>query len=68
MVIWGGLLMLLLPNDILSAKRFTVEEKILLIGRGKQNQTVGIPIINVILAFLTWIGQLEPLHQVVSDS
>lgn len=37
--------MFLLPNDILSAKRFTVEEKILLIGRGKQNQTVGIPLI-----------------------
>ena len=40
-VIWGGLLMFFLPNDILSAKRFTVEEKILLVGRGKQNQTVG---------------------------
>ena len=51
-VIWGGLLMFLLPNDILSAKRFTVE-KILLIGRGKQNHTVGIPIIKGVLMFLT---------------
>lgn len=39
-VIWGGVLMVFLPNSILSSKRFTVEEKILLIGRGKQNQTV----------------------------
>lgn len=31
--------MVFLPNSILSSKRFTVEEKILLIGRGKQNQT-----------------------------
>lgn len=39
-VIWGGVLMVFLPNSILSSKRFTVEEKVLLIGRGKQNQTV----------------------------
>jgi hypothetical protein len=39
-VLWGGILLLFLPNSILSAKRFTIEEKILLIGRGKQNQTV----------------------------
>ncbi|EAW20860.1 putative MFS transporter [Aspergillus fischeri NRRL 181] len=38
-VLWGGILLLFLPNSILSAKRFTIEEKILLIGRGKQNQT-----------------------------
>ncbi|KAJ8184498.1 hypothetical protein LV157_005790 [Aspergillus fumigatus] len=38
-VLWGGILLLYLPNSILSAKRFTIEEKILLIGRGKQNQT-----------------------------
>ncbi|OOF90942.1 hypothetical protein ASPCADRAFT_177928 [Aspergillus carbonarius ITEM 5010] len=38
-IIWGILMMLFLPNSILSSKRFTVEEKILLIGRGKQNQT-----------------------------
>ena len=39
-VVWGGVLMVFLPNSFLSSKRFTVEEKILLIGRGKQNQTV----------------------------
>ncbi|KAJ1714528.1 MFS transporter [Aspergillus flavus] len=38
-VIWGGILMLFLPNSVLTAKRFSVEEKILLVGRGKQNQT-----------------------------
>ncbi|KAE8380356.1 major facilitator superfamily domain-containing protein [Aspergillus bertholletiae] len=38
-VIWGGIMMLFLPNNVLSAKRFSVEEKILLVGRGKQNQT-----------------------------
>ncbi|KAF7591030.1 hypothetical protein BBP40_002048 [Aspergillus hancockii] len=38
-IVWGVILMLFLPNSILSAKRFTIEEKILLIGRGKQNQT-----------------------------
>jgi MFS family permease len=39
-VLWGGILLFFLPNSILSAKQFTIEEKILLIGRGKQNQTV----------------------------
>jgi MFS family permease len=38
-VLWGGILLFFLPNSILSAKRFTIDEKILLIGRGKQNQT-----------------------------
>ncbi|KAE8153344.1 major facilitator superfamily domain-containing protein [Aspergillus avenaceus] len=38
-VIWGIIMMFFLPNSILSARRFTVEEKILLVGRGKQNQT-----------------------------
>ncbi|GES65271.1 MFS allantoate transporter [Aspergillus terreus] len=38
-VVWGVILLIFLPNSILTAKRFTVEEKILLIGRGKQNQT-----------------------------
>ncbi|GAB1211345.1 hypothetical protein ATERTT37_000458 [Aspergillus terreus] len=38
-VVWGVILLVFLPNSILTAKRFTVEEKILLIGRGKQNQT-----------------------------
>ncbi|KAL5358626.1 major facilitator superfamily domain-containing protein [Aspergillus floccosus] len=38
-IIWGVILLIFLPNSILTAKRFTVEEKILLIGRGKQNQT-----------------------------
>ncbi|EAW11001.1 putative MFS transporter [Aspergillus clavatus NRRL 1] len=38
-VLWGVVLLFFLPNSILSAKRFTVEEKILLVGRGKQNHT-----------------------------
>ncbi|KAL4892839.1 major facilitator superfamily domain-containing protein [Aspergillus ambiguus] len=38
-VVWGVVLLIFLPNSILTAKRFTVEEKILLIGRGKKNQT-----------------------------
>lgn len=42
-VVWGVILLVFLPNSILTAKRFTVEEKILLIGRGKQNQTVSVP-------------------------
>ncbi|RAH70188.1 putative MFS transporter [Aspergillus aculeatinus CBS 121060] len=38
-ILWGILMLLFLPNSILSSKRFSVEEKIMLIGRGKQNQT-----------------------------
>ncbi|KAF5865090.1 hypothetical protein ETB97_005331 [Aspergillus alliaceus] len=38
-VIWGLILMRFLPNSVLSAKPFSTEEKILLVGRGKRNQT-----------------------------
>ncbi|BCS16903.1 hypothetical protein ALUC_81110A [Aspergillus luchuensis] len=38
-IIWGVVMMIFLPNSILSSKRFTVEEKVLLIGRGRKNQT-----------------------------
>lgn len=68
-VVWGIILMIFLPNSILTAKRFTVEEKILLIGRGKQNQTVRLRL-NVMLADPVSFssGYLEPQDQVVSDS
>lgn len=38
-VAWGGLLLLLLPDSILSARRFTLEEKALLIARGRLGRT-----------------------------
>jgi len=38
-VVWGFVLLYFLPNDIMSAKRFTVDEKALLIARSRQNQT-----------------------------
>ncbi|TPR05284.1 putative integral membrane protein [Aspergillus niger] len=38
-IIWGVVMMIFLPNSILTSKRFSVEEKVLLIGRGRKNQT-----------------------------
>uniref|UniRef100_A0A093VLL3 Putative transporter n=1 Tax=Talaromyces marneffei PM1 TaxID=1077442 RepID=A0A093VLL3_TALMA len=38
-VLWGVLLLFFLPDDIMSAKRFTLEDKALLIGRGRLNRT-----------------------------
>lgn len=38
-VIWGLVMFIYLPDDINSAKRFTVEDKALLIGRSRLNQT-----------------------------
>lgn len=38
-VIWGVLIILFLPDSILTAKRFTLEEKALLIARGRLGRT-----------------------------
>ncbi|KAI1848518.1 hypothetical protein JX265_013801 [Neoarthrinium moseri] len=38
-VLWGTLLAFFLPDDIVSAKRFTVDEKAVLIARGKLAKT-----------------------------
>ncbi|KAL2864059.1 putative MFS transporter [Aspergillus lucknowensis] len=38
-VLWGVIMLILLPDDILSAKRFTLEEKALLVGRGRLART-----------------------------
>lgn len=38
-VLWGILLMYFMPGDIISAKRFTQEEKAILIGRNQVSQT-----------------------------
>lgn len=38
-VLWGALIFLFLPDSILSAKRFTLEEKALLIARGRLGHT-----------------------------
>lgn len=38
-VCWGTLLFFFLPDDILTAKRFTLEEKALLIARGRLGRT-----------------------------
>lgn len=38
-VIWGVVLSVFLPDDIISAKRFTLQEKATLIGRGKIGRT-----------------------------
>lgn len=38
-VLWGGVLYFFLPDDIITAKRFTLEEKATLIARGKVGRT-----------------------------
>ncbi|KAK7974478.1 hypothetical protein PG989_016326 [Apiospora arundinis] len=38
-VVWGGVLFFFLPDDIIKAKRFTLEEKATLIARGKVGRT-----------------------------
>jgi len=38
-IVWGVLLMMFLPNNIMTAKRFTNEDKALLIARGQSNAT-----------------------------
>ncbi|KAJ5226348.1 Major facilitator superfamily domain general substrate transporter [Penicillium chermesinum] len=38
-VLWGLLMLVFLPNDVISAKRFSVEEKSLLIGRNRLGRT-----------------------------
>lgn len=65
-VICGGVLMLFLPDSILSAKRFTVEDKILLIGRGKLNQTECTACLCSI-AILIPLGHFKPHYQMVSN-
>lgn len=59
--------MIFLPNNILSAKRFTIEDKVLLIGRERQNQTVCIAYPLPWYSKLTQLGHLEPHHQMVPD-
>lgn len=39
-VLWGFVLIVYLPGDILSSKRFSPTEKAMLIGRGRAAQTV----------------------------
>ncbi|EON96208.1 putative mfs protein [Phaeoacremonium minimum UCRPA7] len=38
-IVWGLLLLIFLPDDVISAKRFTLEEKALLIARGRLART-----------------------------
>lgn len=38
-IVWGVVMMFFLPNDITSAKRYTLEEKTLLIARSQTNRT-----------------------------
>ncbi|KAK1454787.1 major facilitator superfamily transporter [Colletotrichum paranaense] len=38
-VVWGGLLLVFLPDSILSAKRFSLEERALLVGRARLAKT-----------------------------
>lgn len=38
-VVWGVLLLIFLPDNIMAAKRFSPQEKALLIARSQQNQT-----------------------------
>jgi len=38
--LWGVVVLTFLPDSPLSAKRFTIEEKVIIIGRNKANQTV----------------------------
>lgn len=38
-VLWGVVLLFFLPDDVVTAKRFSVEEKALIIARARQNRT-----------------------------
>ncbi|KAL4915460.1 major facilitator superfamily domain-containing protein [Aspergillus aurantiobrunneus] len=38
-VFWGFIMLIFFPDDVLSAKRFTLEEKALLVGRGRLART-----------------------------
>ncbi|CAG8957882.1 hypothetical protein HYFRA_00000222, partial [Hymenoscyphus fraxineus] len=38
-VAWGLLLLWLLPNDVMSAKRFSLQEKVTILAIGRKNQT-----------------------------
>ncbi|CAG8218458.1 unnamed protein product [Penicillium salamii] len=38
-LVWGVVMLLFLPDDVVSSKRFTLDEKALLIGRGRLGQT-----------------------------
>lgn len=38
-LVWGVVMLLFLPDDVISSKRFTLDEKALLIGRGRLGQT-----------------------------
>lgn len=38
-ILWGLLMFIFLPDDVISARRFTQEDKALLIGRGRLNRT-----------------------------
>lgn len=37
--LWGGVLLVFLPDDILSAKQFTLQDKAALVGRGRLSRT-----------------------------
>jgi len=39
-LVWGIIMLLFFPNNVLISKRFTVEEKAMVVGIGKRNQTV----------------------------
>ena len=38
-ILWGIVVLIFLPDDIITAKRFTTQEKATLIGRGRQGRT-----------------------------
>ncbi|KAL4783902.1 major facilitator superfamily domain-containing protein [Aspergillus varians] len=38
-ILWGFIMLVFLPDDIISAKRFTLEDKALLVGRGRLART-----------------------------
>lgn len=39
-LVWGVLMLVFFPKNVLFSKRFTVEEKAMVVGIGKRNQTV----------------------------
>lgn len=44
--LWGFVLLWKMPDSVLTARQFTMEEKLMLIGIGKRNQTVRFPFRN----------------------
>lgn len=53
-MLWGVVNFFFLPDSPMSAKRFTIEQKALLVGRSRLGQVLGVSIGTVDTYRLTW--------------